>query len=438
MVIQAGAAARSCSSSRRMPSSSGTSGASRARGSARSRCASSRVRAAARPPRSAPAARRSDRRRRRATSASATASPSQPMLNVAVLAGLEHEPDRARRCRRSSRTSGPRRETGIGSPASAWRSIVGTAPFAWPVSTPGPYGFARRRIVRPSGAVERRGLLAPELGQRVEALRRGRRLLVGDDGGAVDVGGGEVGEARPVRGRRPGDRSVVASTFERRRARARSSQRTTPMRAAACTTTSGRAPRRPRPRRPRPRGRRRPRRAGGPRRLRRRDEAPRSARPTKPEAPVTSTFMAAESTGGPALSSRRRARRLRPREQARRAAAAAQLRSSRSSRSTASSSARTRLRAGQRGADARTSSPSATGGSAGSRGPTCWPRQGLSGRRRHARARVRDDRATGETRRAKRLLLAALGARAGALTALPGLGATARSGTGRSSTRAAR
>ena len=40
---------------------------------------------------------------------------------------------------------------------------------------------------------------------------------------------------------------------------------------------------------------------------------------------------------------------------------------------------------------------------------------------RHARALVSGDRATGETRRAKRLLVAALGARAGALAALPDL-----------------
>jgi hypothetical protein len=40
---------------------------------------------------------------------------------------------------------------------------------------------------------------------------------------------------------------------------------------------------------------------------------------------------------------------------------------------------------------------------------------------RHARALVSGDHATGETRRAKRLLVAALGARAGALAALPDL-----------------
>jgi hypothetical protein len=40
---------------------------------------------------------------------------------------------------------------------------------------------------------------------------------------------------------------------------------------------------------------------------------------------------------------------------------------------------------------------------------------------RHARALLRGDRATGETRRAKGLLVAALGARAGALAALPDL-----------------
>jgi hypothetical protein len=40
---------------------------------------------------------------------------------------------------------------------------------------------------------------------------------------------------------------------------------------------------------------------------------------------------------------------------------------------------------------------------------------------RHARALVSGDRATGETRRAKRLLVAALGARSGALAALPDL-----------------
>ena len=40
---------------------------------------------------------------------------------------------------------------------------------------------------------------------------------------------------------------------------------------------------------------------------------------------------------------------------------------------------------------------------------------------RHARARVSEDRATGETRRAKQLLVDALGARAGALAALPDL-----------------
>jgi hypothetical protein len=40
---------------------------------------------------------------------------------------------------------------------------------------------------------------------------------------------------------------------------------------------------------------------------------------------------------------------------------------------------------------------------------------------RRARARVSGDRATGETRRAKLLLVAALGARAGALAALPDL-----------------
>jgi hypothetical protein len=40
---------------------------------------------------------------------------------------------------------------------------------------------------------------------------------------------------------------------------------------------------------------------------------------------------------------------------------------------------------------------------------------------RHARALVSGDRATGETRTAKRLLVAALGARAGALAALPDL-----------------
>jgi hypothetical protein len=40
---------------------------------------------------------------------------------------------------------------------------------------------------------------------------------------------------------------------------------------------------------------------------------------------------------------------------------------------------------------------------------------------RHARALVSGDHATGETRRAKRLLVAALGERAGALAALPDL-----------------
>jgi hypothetical protein len=40
---------------------------------------------------------------------------------------------------------------------------------------------------------------------------------------------------------------------------------------------------------------------------------------------------------------------------------------------------------------------------------------------RHARALLSGDRATGETRTAKRLLVAALGARAGALAALPDL-----------------
>ena len=40
---------------------------------------------------------------------------------------------------------------------------------------------------------------------------------------------------------------------------------------------------------------------------------------------------------------------------------------------------------------------------------------------RHARARVSGDRATGETRRAKRLLVVALGSRAIALAALPDL-----------------
>jgi len=40
---------------------------------------------------------------------------------------------------------------------------------------------------------------------------------------------------------------------------------------------------------------------------------------------------------------------------------------------------------------------------------------------RHARALLRGDRATGETRQAKQLLVSALGARAGALVALPHL-----------------
>ena len=88
----------------------------------------------------------------RATSASATASPSAPMLNA------PSSPDSS--TSRIARTTSPiqqnvrasPRKTGIGSRASACRSIVGTAPFAWPASTPGPYGLARRRIARPSGA----------------------------------------------------------------------------------------------------------------------------------------------------------------------------------------------------------------------------------------------------------------------------------------------
>ena len=50
------------------------------------------------------------------------------------------------------------------------------------------------------GRVEARNLLAPELRQRVEALRRGRRLLVRGGRRPVHVGRRDVGEPRVVRG----------------------------------------------------------------------------------------------------------------------------------------------------------------------------------------------------------------------------------------------
>src|SRR4029078_7677191 len=54
---------------------------------------------------------------------------------------------------------------------------------------------------------ERSGLLAPELRQRVEALGRRQRVLVGLDGRAVDVGAREVRQPGPVLRSRSRDES---------------------------------------------------------------------------------------------------------------------------------------------------------------------------------------------------------------------------------------
>ena len=173
----------------------------------------------------------------RATSASATAWPSEPMLNA------PSSPDSS--TSRIARTTSPiqqnvrasPRKTGIGSRASAWRSIVGTAPLAWPASTPGPYGFASRRIVSPAGA-HSSAACSPELRQRVEALRRRRRVC---------SSASTAGRRRPSSRRTRGARRARRPRGRRASSRARSS------------ATRARAPRRNARRRSAPpRGRPRP------------------------------------------------------------------------------------------------------------------------------------------------------------------------------------